>query len=134
MYHVVTVDGVLTQPVTEAEEQLYPLVGMQLGHVLAPLVNGHSWRDAVAAHDLVLFQVDMDGVRPISRKVGQEPVLHAVLLYGEAEGVAIHELTVDRPLPVQAIELEGPHYPGGSYCARQRVELLLAGRQAVVLD
>src|SRR5215813_8148879 len=60
----------------------------------------------------MLLQVNVDGMRPVTGEVGQEPVLHAVLLHGEAEGAAIHELAVDRPLPVQAVELEGADDPG----------------------
>src|SRR6476661_8349614 len=75
----------------------------------------------------------MDWVRPIAREVGQEPVLRAVLLHREAEGVAIHELAIDRPLSVQAIKLEGPDDSRRIGCSRQRVKLLPGRREAVVL-
>src|ERR1700719_2514432 len=52
MDHVVTVSGVLAQPVAEAEEQLDALVGMQLSHVLAPQVGRHGRRHPVAAQHL----------------------------------------------------------------------------------
>src|SRR5215467_16041173 len=71
MHHVMAVDGVLAQPVAETEEQLHPLVGMQRSHVFAAEILGHSWRNPVAVHDLVLFQVDVDRVRPIAGEVGQ---------------------------------------------------------------
>ena len=39
MHDVVTVHGILAQPVAEADKQLHPLVGMQLRDVLAPPVG-----------------------------------------------------------------------------------------------
>src|SRR5712691_7067857 len=87
MHHVMAVDGVLAQPVAEAEEEFHPLVGMQLGHVLAPQVPRHGRLHPVAAHNLMLLQVDVDGVRPIAREVAQDPVLDAVLRDGEAESL-----------------------------------------------
>src|SRR5258708_7487178 len=39
--HVMAVDRVLMQPIAEAEEQLHPLVGMQLRNILASLVRRH---------------------------------------------------------------------------------------------
>src|SRR5215469_17190960 len=111
-----TVDRILMQPIAEAEEQLNPLVGMQLRDVLPSRVCGHGWSDSVACQDPVLLQVNVNGMRPVTGKVGQEPLLHAVLLHREAESLreaagtdaAIHELPVDGPLPVQAVELERP--------------------------
>src|SRR5262249_3538071 len=48
---------------------------------------------------------------------------------------AIHELAIDGPLPVQAVELESSGYPGSSCSARQGVEGRVGSRiYAVVLD
>src|SRR5438876_5224706 len=65
MHHVVAVNGVLAQPVAEAEEKQDPLVRTQLGHVLARLLNQRG-RRAVAEEDLVLLEMDMDRVCPIA--------------------------------------------------------------------
>src|SRR5258708_2847836 len=71
---------------------------------------------------------------PIPAEVHQDPLLHAVLLHREPERVAIHELAVDGPLAVQAVELEGPDGRGHKVGARERVKLLLRWRQTVVDD
>jgi hypothetical protein len=96
MNHVVTVEGVLAQPVAEAEEQLHAFVGMHLRHILAPQVGRQSRFHPVAAENLMLLKMDVDGVRPITGEVGQQPLLRAVLADCETEGVAIHELTTGR--------------------------------------
>src|SRR5215472_14038257 len=62
--HVMTVDRILMQPIAEAEEQLNPLVGMQLRDVLPSRVCGHGWSDSVACQDPVLLQVNVNGMRP----------------------------------------------------------------------
>src|SRR5215469_2090326 len=59
MHHVVAVDRVFAQPVAEAEEQLHPLVGVELGNVLASEVRRYGRRRPVTAQDLVLFQMNM---------------------------------------------------------------------------
>src|SRR5580704_19523501 len=128
MNHVVTVDGVLAQPVAEAEEQLHAFVGMHLGHVLTPQVPRHGGPHPVATQNLMLLEVDVNRVRPITGEVGQQPLLRAVLPDGEAEGVAVHELAVNRPLAVQAIELERADNARLRCGARQLVEGRVAGR------
>src|SRR5260370_918210 len=50
MHHVMAVDRVLMQPIAEAEEQLHPLVGMQLRHVLASRFTRYCNRRPVARH------------------------------------------------------------------------------------
>src|SRR5215469_759161 len=60
-------------------------------------------------------------------------MLHAVLLHREAELVAVHELPVDGPLPVQAVELESPRDPGGGSRIRQVVEVRLRCRIHTVI-
>jgi hypothetical protein len=123
MHNVVAVDRILPDPVAEAEEDLNTFVRMHFRHVLASvLLDGQNRRRAVAREDLVLLEVDMDGVRPISRKVREYPLFRAVLRHGETEVVAVHELTVDRPLPVQAIKLEGANDPRSNVGAGRSVE------------
>src|SRR5712692_9446746 len=119
MHHVVAVDGILAQPVAEAEEEQDALVGMQLGHVLARPLNQRG-RHPVAGEDLVLLEVDMDRVGPIAGSIEQDPVLHAVLLHQEAEMVAGHELPIDGPLAIQAVELEGTGDAGRRGGVRER--------------
>src|SRR5215472_11508893 len=105
---------------------------MQLGNIFAPEIRWYGWSLTIAAQDLVLLQVDVNRVGPIAREVGQKPALDAVLLdreaelLGEAAGAdaTIHKLTVDGPLPVEPVELEGPHDPGSVRGAWQAVELL----------
>src|ERR1700722_17234137 len=111
VHHVVTVDRVLTRPVAEFEEQHRALVRMQLRDVLPAEIGRYAGCHAVAAENLVFLQVNVHGVRPVAGEVGEDPLLGAVLLDREAELGAIHELPVDRPLAVQAIELEGAHNP-----------------------
>ena len=95
----------------------------------------------------MFFQVNVDWVSPIAHQVRQEPLLHAVLLHGEAEGLrrlaarsavpvtAIHELAVDGPLSVQAIELECAHDSWRNIGAGKLVERRVASRvHAVVRD
>src|SRR5215471_19403274 len=48
--------------------------------------------------------MNVDGMLPISRKIGQHPVLDGVLRDRETYTVAIHESTVNGPLTVQAVE------------------------------
>src|SRR4029077_5388157 len=97
-------------------------------------IRRYTWCNPVAAQDLVLLQMNMDGMGPIARKVSQEPLLHAVLLHGDAEHLrglatrsaipvtAIEELAVDGPLAVQAVKLERAHDPGFDLGAGQLVE------------
>src|SRR5436309_11898100 len=81
------------------------------------------------------WMMDMDRVCPIAGGVEEDPVLHAVPLHQEAEMVAGHELPIDGPLPIQAVELEGAGDPGGHVRARQLVEGRIACRiHAVVRD
>src|SRR5215469_5867802 len=82
---------------------------MYLRYILARILDRQRWGIPVTAKNLVLLQVDMYRMSPISRQVGQQPLLHALLLNGETELVAIHELAVNGPLPVQPIELERSH-------------------------
>ena len=62
---------------------------------------------AVAADDAELLQVNVDGVLPSAGVVPQDPSLGGVALHGEAETRAVHELAVDLPLAVSALEAEG---------------------------
>ena len=70
-----------------------------------------------SAQDLVLFEMDVDGVLPIVAGVNQHPVFGSVLLHRKAEGVravrgvAVGKLVVDDPLPVIAVEHEVPRDP-----------------------
>src|SRR5499427_1092204 len=132
VHHVVTVNRIFPGPVAELEEEPHPLVGMQLSDVLARILDRERWRLPVARQDLVLFEVDVDRMGPIPAEVHQDPLLHAVLLHREPERVAIHELAVDGPLAIQAVELEGPDRRGVEVGAWERVKLLLRRRQTVV--
>src|SRR5260370_34308054 len=58
------------------------------------------------AQDLVLFQMDVDGVLPVVSRINDAPVFRTVLLYGEADRIAVHESVVDYPLAVAPIEDE----------------------------
>src|SRR5712692_8062188 len=71
VHHVMAMDGVLAQPVAEAEEEFHALVRTQLRHILAGSFDQRR-RNPVAAHNLMLFQVDVDGVRPIAGKVAED--------------------------------------------------------------
>src|SRR6266404_1281430 len=76
--------------------------------------------------------MDVDRMRPIPGGIRQYPMLNAVLLDFEPNGVAIHELAVDGPLAIQPVELEGPY---GGRCARRRgqgVERLRGGVRTVI--
>src|SRR5258708_26022438 len=70
----------------------------------------------------MLLEVEVYRMRPMPGEIGQEPLLHAVLLDCETKSVAVHELAVDRPLAVQAVELEGAHDPRRIGGGRQRIE------------
>ena len=137
------VDRVLAQPVAEAEEELHALVGMQLGNVLSGTFDRQRSAFTVAGENLVLLQVNVHRMGPISCEVGQEPLLHAVLLHREAEGLgeaaganaAVHELAVDGPLAIQAVKLECADDPGLHVGAGELVEGGIGGRiHAVVAD
>src|SRR5215469_2163442 len=91
--------------------------------------------------------MDVYGVRPITCEVGEEPLLHAVLLHLETEGLrglatcssiavaAIEELAIDGPLTVQSIKLERADDPRRSGGVGQLVEGGIRCRiHAVVLD
>src|SRR5215472_15662974 len=90
--------------------------------------------------------MDVHRVGPITREVGEEPLLHAVLLHLEAEGLrglatrssiaiaAIEELTIDGPLAVQAIKLERAHDPRLCAGAGQLVEGGIRRRVHAVVD
>src|ERR1700689_566838 len=104
--YVVAVNWILAHPVAEAEEDLHTFVRVYLHNVLSRVLNGQGRRQSVTREDLVLLKMNMDWVRPISREVGQYPLVRAILRHGESEIVAIHKLTVNRPLSVQTIELE----------------------------
>ena len=58
------------------------------------------------AQDLVFFQMNVDRVLPIVAGVDKDPVLRAVLSYGEAEFITIRKLVVDDPLTVVSVEFE----------------------------
>src|SRR5215471_2807130 len=78
--------------------------------------------------------MDVDRVSPIARGVRQNPMLDTVRLDMDPNVVAVHELAIDRPLPVQPIELEGPDDARSCRGVGQRIELRLGCRvDAVVL-
>src|ERR1700727_3757242 len=77
--------------------------------------------------------MDVHRMCPMARQIGQQPLLHAVLLNCEAEIVAVHELAVDGPLTVQSIKLEGTHDPWRGSSAWQLVEARFAGRIYTVI-
>ena len=54
----------------------------------------------------MLFKMRMNGVLPIIPRVNELPIFRAVLLYGEAQFVAVRKPIVDCPLSVVAIKLE----------------------------
>ena len=76
----------------------------------------------------MLLEMDVHRVRPIARQIGQKPLLHTVLLDREAEVIAVHELAIDRPLAVQAIELERAHDSRRRVRAGQLIEARFGGR------
>src|SRR5712692_5783301 len=55
VHHVMAMDGVLAQPVAEAEEEFHALVRTQLRHVLAGSFDQRR-RNPVAAHNLMLSE------------------------------------------------------------------------------
>src|SRR5437764_2931684 len=61
-----------------------------------------------SAQDPVFLQMNVDGVLPVVARVDQDPVLRAVLRYGEAKFVTVGELVVDNPLAVVAVKDEVP--------------------------
>src|SRR5712692_1477403 len=65
-----------------------------------------------AAHDptqdLVLLEMDVDGVLPVVAGIDKDPVFRAVLFHGEAVDGAVGKLVVDDPLAVATIEDEVP--------------------------
>src|ERR1700727_2686953 len=77
--------------------------------------------------------MDVHRMCPMARQIGQQPLLHAVLLNCEAEIVAVHELAVDGPMTVQSIKLEGAHDPWRGSSAWQLVEARFAGRIYTVI-
>src|ERR1700722_17351351 len=96
MHHVVAVNGVAAKPIAEAEEQEHALVGVQLGYVLSRVLGCQRVRHPVAGENLMLFQVNVDGVSPIACEVREEPILHAILLNRETESrtIRVHELSI----------------------------------------
>src|SRR5215813_4567227 len=128
------VQRVAAGPIAEPEKELYALVRMQLGHVLSGLLDRQRRGHAVARQNLMLLQMNMDRVRPVACCVCKEPVLDTVLLDTEADVVAVHELAVDGPLSIQAVELEGPGDTRSGGRVRQRVERLGGGVRAAVGD
>src|SRR3989454_4808840 len=77
----------------------------------------------------------VDRMGPIAGSIEQDPVLYAVLLHQEAEMVAGHELAVDGPLAIQAVELERTRDAGRRRGVRQRVERRVGRRiHTAILD
>src|SRR5260370_34097589 len=70
----------------------------------------------------MLLQMYVHRMGPIAGSVEQDPVLHGVLLHQEAEMVAGHELAVDGPLAIQAVEFERASDAWRRRGVRQRVE------------
>ena len=58
------------------------------------------------AQNLVLLQMDVNRVLPITPWIHQEPILRAVLRHGEAELVTVRKPVIDDPLAVVAIKTE----------------------------
>src|SRR5215212_3393419 len=129
--HVVAVHGIASQPVPGAHLHLHVAAGDEAYHVLARGVHAaaraaasapavlaapaavvagvvvaapiEAWR---ALGDLELLQVHVDGMGPPEAAV-EVPLLEAVLLDLEADGVAVEQLPVDGPLSVpRLVEVE----------------------------
>src|SRR5262249_38223671 len=60
----------------------------------------------VALQELELLEVDVDRVLPAAGAVLEDPVLGGVAAHAVADAVAAHELAVDLPLAVPALEAE----------------------------
>src|SRR5262249_24852083 len=102
---VVAVQRVPPDEITEPEEQLDALVLPQPRDVLPTDVE--RYRPASGArYELMFLEVNVNRMRPVTRQIGQNPVFDAVLLDAKPGLLAVHELTVDRPLAVQPVELE----------------------------
>src|SRR5579864_8909788 len=110
MDQVVTVHRVMPVEVTEAEEEFIAIVVLYSCYVVAPLFRGRRCCP-IAAEQTVLLKVDVDGVLPIARKVGENPVFGGVKphphAYFRAVVVAVHEYSIDGPLAIQAVKVEG---------------------------
>src|SRR3954452_7639057 len=106
---VVTVNGKAAIHVTEPDEQLDLVVEAQLHDVLAGELDvAGQDRSAVAPQDAELLEVDVHRMLPSPRLVPDDPPLELVHLTGEPEARAVHELAVDLPAAVAALEAERP--------------------------
>src|SRR5262249_15817398 len=104
--HVVAVQRVAAGPVSESEKQPHSPLWMQLRYVFSRVLDSEGHRLAVARQYLVLLEMNVNRVGPIPRGVRQKPVLDTIRLNMDSNLVAVHELAIDRPLPVQTVELE----------------------------
>src|SRR5215211_3985278 len=98
---VVTVDGVAALHVTEPDENLDLLVLHQQDVLASEVHVAGRDVDAIALDHPEFLAVDVDGVRPAPRLVGDDPPLELVGLDGEAEWVQSMNgpLTCHWPLP-----------------------------------
>src|SRR4051795_4339492 len=108
VHRVMTMEREAAPHVPEPDEDLDVLVA-ELHDVLAREVEvAGTDRHAVAAEDAELLEVDVDRVRPSARLVPDDPPLGLIHLRGEAKAGAVHELPVDLPAAVAALEPERP--------------------------
>src|SRR3954452_19372869 len=104
----VTMEREAALHVTDPDEDLDVLVA-ELHDVLTREVEvAGTDRHAVAVEDAELLEVDVDWVRPSARLVPDDPALRLIHLRGEPKAGAVHELAVDLPAAVAALEAERP--------------------------
>jgi hypothetical protein len=146
--HVVAMDHVASQPVAEAHpdgcirpwhkaDRVFARLvhaGRSVGGAPGPailatpaavvggIIRAAAIETGRALRDLVLFHVHMDRVRPVPPII-EIPLLHGVLLHGEARGGATEQTAVDGPLTVASlIEVEAAGHTGRAAYAWQGVE------------
>src|SRR4051794_29333373 len=130
VHRVMTMEREAAPHVPEPDEDLDVLVA-ELHDVLAREVEvAGTDRHAVAAEDAELLEVDVDRARPSARLVPDDPPLGLIHLRGEAKAGAVHELPVDLPAAVAALEPERPRDARcevGDLGQRDRPEHAVAG-------
>src|SRR5262245_26404740 len=104
---VVAVHRIAAAEIAEPHDQLDLLVELQSHDILPREFHVAALNlTAVAPDDPEFLQVDVNRVLPAAGAVPQDPSLGGVALNGETEPRAVHQLSVDLPLTVAALEPE----------------------------
>ena len=114
MNRVVAVHRVTAGEVAEAEVDIYIVILAEPDDVLAPSLN-QGWCVPVAAENLMLFEVNVDWVRPVKSAL-ELPNLGRIAFYAEAHLITVEEFVINDPLSVIAVELETPLDPLSHSC------------------